>query len=305
MSKLLKLSSLMLVVALAVFLFTACGGKTPAAGPEGQAGGEQIQNSDQSDQTGSKEIFTISAIGLEDPEIMVKNFKPLCDYLSEKINMEVRFKPAPTYENAVQWLRDGTIDMASLGPVTYVQAHDGFGGEAIVKALEGGEAFYESVIFVRKDSLISKLEDMKGKKMAFGDKDSCSSNLSPKYLYSKVGIFEKDFAEAKNITSQNDVIQAVISGEFHAGAVKAHVFDKHKNEGVGLKEIARKTEIPTFPYTIRPGMDAQVKEKLKNALLEVDEELAKTIEPKYTGFTDVSDEDYQWIREAMQMLGIK
>lgn len=308
MKKAVKLLSFILILSLAVFVFTACGASRTnedSSGPS-ESTEESSSETESTSTTSSEDTIKITAIGLEDPAKMIENFNPLCEYLTQKIGKKVEFIPSANYEKAVEGLKDGTIDMASLGPVTYVQAHDGFGAEPIVKSLENGKASYESVIFVRKDSKISKVEDLKGKKVAFGDKDSMSSNCAPKYLMYNKGIKESDLAEAKNMTSQDDVITGVLNGDYDAGVAKSNVFDKNKDKGVGFKEIGRQGNIPTFPYTVRPGLDSKVKEDLKKALLELkDEKILKSIESKYTGFTEVSDEDYAWVRDAMNKLGIK
>ncbi len=306
MKKAVKLLSFILILSLAVFVFTACGASRTNEDSSGSSESteENSSETESTPATKSEDTIKISAIGLEDPAKMIENFKPLCDYLTSKIGKKVEFIPAATYEKAVEGLKDGTVDMAHLGPVTYVQAHDGFGAEALVKALEKGKTEYSSVIFTKKDSPITSVEQLKGKKVAFGDKDSMSSNCGPKYFMYNKGIKESDLAEAKNHTSQNDVIFAVLNGDFDAGTIKDGVFDKNKDKDI--KEIGRQEHIPTFAMTARTGLDAKVKDDLKKALLELkDTEILKAVDKNYSGFTEVSDEDYAWVRDAMNKLGIK
>ena len=303
MKKVLKLVSLILVLSLTIFAFAACGAKPTV---EKDVGSEEPVQDSRSDKEvkSSDEVIKISAIGLEDPITMVKNFDPLCKYLSNEIGKEVKFVPSATYEDAVNKLKDGSIDMAHLGPVTYVQAHDGFGGEPLVKALEGGETEYSSVIFVRNDSSIKDVTELKGKKVAFGDKDSMSSNCAPKYFMFNKGVKESDLAAAVNHTSQDTVISNVLSKDFDAGTVKESIFEKNKDKGIRI--IGKQEHIPTFPMTVRKEVDSKVKEDLKKALLKLtDTEILKAVDKKYTGFTEGSDADYAWVRDAMNKLGIK
>lgn len=303
MKKLAKLLSLLLVLSLALFSFSACGEeKSKKSSKSSKTSSEK---SDRTNDADSKDTIKISAIGLEDPVKMVENFAPLCKYLKDEIGKDVEFVPVASYEKAVEGLENGTIDMAHLGPVTYVQAHDRFGAEALVKAIENGKTEYSSVIFVRNDSKITSVAELKGKKVAFGDKDSMSSNCAPKYFMYNKNVKESDLAEAKNFTSQDEVISQVIGKSFDAGTVKDSIFEKNKEEK-GLKEIGRQDKIPTFAMTVRSGLDQEVKEKLKQALLKLkDTGTLSAVDKKYTGFTNVSDDDYAWVREAMEKLNIK
>ena len=297
MRKALKFLGVTLTICLLTLTFVACGAN--------KSEDNLPTNETQVNKTPVKEeIIKISAIGLEDPVTMVKNFEPLCVYLSKEIGKKVEFVPSSSYEKAVEGLEKGTIDIAHLGPVTYVQAHDKFNAEPLVKAVESGKTEYSSVIFVRDDSTIKDVTELKGKKMAFGDKDSMSSNCAPKYFMYNAGVMESDLAEARNFTSQDDVISQVLNKNFDAGTIKESIFEKNKDKGI--KVIGTQENIPTFAITARAGLDAKLKEDLNNALLKLtDVEILKAVDKKYTGFTSVSDDDYTWVRDAMAKLNIK
>ena len=297
MKKAVKLVSLFLILTMAMFVFVACGPKSSEESSTGSSTESQPE-------TKAEDIIKISAIGLQDPVKMVEQFTPFSQYLSKEIGKKVEFVPCADYAKVVEGLKNGTIDMAHLGPVTYVQAHDGFGGEALVKGIEKGKFEYSSVIFVRGDSPIKSVKELKGKKVAFGDKDSMSSNCGPKYFMFNNGVKVEDLAEAKNFTSQDEVVSQVVNKDYDAGTVKDSIFEKNKDKN--LKEIGRQTNIPTFSMTVRPGLDAKVKEDLKKAMLKLtDTEILKGVDGKYTGFTEGKDSDYAWVREAMNKLGIK
>ncbi|OGO83792.1 MAG: hypothetical protein A2Y18_03195 [Clostridiales bacterium GWD2_32_19] len=301
MRKILNLLGVTLSICFVVLMLVGCGGKSSEEKPVDD---ENVTQTSTNETPVTEETIKITAIGLEDPVTMVKNFAPLCDYLSKEIGKKVEFIPSSDYEKAVQGLEQGTVDIAHLGPVTYVQAHDKFKAEALVKAIEGKDTEYSSVIFVRDDSAVKDVKGLMGKKVAFGDKDSMSSNCAPKYLMYNEGVKESDLAEAKNFTSQDEVISQVLNKNYDAGAVKESIFEKNKDKGI--KILGKQEHIPTFAITAREGLDAKLKEDIKNALLKLkDVEILKAVDKKYTGFTSVTDEDYAWVREAMVKLDIK
>ncbi len=91
------------------------------------------------------------------------------------------FAPAD-YNGVIQGLLGGTLDMAWLGAsgyaAVYLQDPEAVTPVLVKTNLDGSYA-YHSIGFARKDSGITSLEDLKGKKFGFGDPNSTSGYLIP------------------------------------------------------------------------------------------------------------------------------
>src|SRR5262249_25243562 len=67
-------------------------------------------------------VLRVSAIPDEAPTELLRKFKPLGEYLSKKIGMEVKFVPVTDYAATVEGLAGKHLDLVWYGGFTFVQA---------------------------------------------------------------------------------------------------------------------------------------------------------------------------------------
>lgn len=240
----------------------------------------------------------------DNPRIAYEKYQPLMDHLSENSSYRYELVLKKTYEDTVNALGEGDIDVALLGPLTYLEAHADFGAIAILKGItEKGEAFDRSVIITQEESRIEKLSDLKGKAFAFASVKSTSGNLIPRYLLADSGIHLSELGEYKNFNYHDSVVKWILRGRYDAGAVRKAVADKYA--AMGLRVIADSEPIPTAPVVIGPETPYVVVESLKADLLNLSKtvkgkEVLKKLDPGFRGgFVDARDSDYERIRKMI------
>ena len=137
---------------------------------------------------GLAETLTIGLIPSEDPRVMSTEYKPLIDYLANALGMEVKPFVATDYNGVIEALRSKKLDVAMLGPFSYVLATTVADVEAFAIP-ETGKAgvSYHAVIIARKDRGFRSLSDLKGRNFAFVDPSSTSGHLFPKAALVKLG----------------------------------------------------------------------------------------------------------------------
>lgn len=259
--------------------------------------------------TSEKErVVRIGVISRYNPRIMYQNYQPIMDYLSESTPYKFELKLGRTYTDTLNFLAEGKVDVASLGAVTYLEAHKKFGAVPILRPLSGeGGAFYRSITIVRKDSKIKQLKDLKGKSFAFASIKSTSGNLFPRYYLAKTGIHLKDLKQYINLAHHDSVARAVLKGEFDAGAVKDVVAYKYKPKG--LRFIFYSDPIPGVPIVVRKDTSPEVVKWIKKALLAIDpndpkaKEILESWDPEFkNGFAEADDTDYEIVREMFNKI---
>lgn len=127
-------------------------------------------------------VVTIGATVTENQQATDARFKPLADYFKEKFGVEMRVQQASDFAAVVQALTAGHIQLARLGGSSYAAGYiDSNGGiePVAVPAELDGSLGYHSVLIVRSDSPYQKLEDLKGKSLAWADPNSTSGYLVP------------------------------------------------------------------------------------------------------------------------------
>ncbi len=252
------------------------------------------------------DVVRISAIGIVNADELIKGFTPFMNYLNQKTGKKFEFVYCENYDKVIEGFEKDTIDFASLGPVTYVTMRDQkkMAVEPLVRPLESGKDSYTSIVFVKKDSPIQSMSELRGKKMAFGDRLSTAANLFPRYIIYNSGAAEDTWAGSQQLGSQDNIFKGVLSGDFDAGASKSTVYKKNNTDGK-FRQIGESDKISTFAYTARSDMDPQLKEAIKQALLELkDPEILTKIEKPFTGFIEAKDEDYNSVRDVLKLVSI-
>ena len=127
--------------------------------------------------------FRIGLIGGENEADRLRNFQCLVDQLPAVLGVEkVSLFPAADYDGTIQGLLGGTLDYAELGASGYAKIYleNKDAVEPILTTVQtDGSTGYYSIMVAKKDSGITKLDDIKGKKLGFADPDSTSGYLIP------------------------------------------------------------------------------------------------------------------------------
>lgn len=259
-------------------------------------------------QAAEKPLVYFGIIPRYNPMVMYRSYQPLMDYLSETTPYRFELKLSKDYTEAVRLLRDGITPIASLGDVTFAEARKGFGAVPILKPLnDKGLPFYRSIVIVREDSPLKRLEDLRNHTFAFSNPHSTSGNLIPRYLLYNQGITLFDLKSFVNLESHDAVAKDVLKGKVDAGAVKDVVAERYRPHG--LRFLAESEPIPAVPLVVRKNAPPELVAAVKKALLAIDKddpamrERLKGWDPEFSnGFVVASEADYQPIYRMIESI---
>jgi methyl-accepting chemotaxis protein len=247
----------------------------------------------------------LGVIPLESPAAMHQRFQPLTEYLRQSLGQQVELVVGLDFVQTIKDFEDGVTDLAFLTPTTYIDAHERTGAVLLVKALRKGLPFTHSVIVARSGSGIDRLEDIRGKRFAFGDRMSTSSYLIPRSMLAEAGIRLEDLKDHAFLGHHDDVARAVLAGEYDAGGLMESTAGKFVEQG--LQVLKTSVEIPEFNICVSKGLDAGMSESIKKALTALDRrnaghaQVLTAIDQDYTGFVSAEDGDYDGVRRLMHM----
>lgn len=252
-----------------------------------------------------RQTIYFGVIPRDNPRIMYERYQPLLDYLSEKTFHKYELALKKNYAETVNAIGSGEINIAILGPLTYLEAHAKYGAICILKPKGAdGHATYKSVIITKKDSGISKISELKGKTVAFAASKSTSGNLIPRYLLANSGVHLNDLRQYVNFDYHDSVVKAILKGQYDAGSVRDSVARKYMK--LGIETIAESEAIPTGPLVAGPKTPLPVIEDIKKALLELNPDnsshrniLKRLDDDLKNGFIEATDNDYIHIREKI------
>ena len=245
------------------------------------------------------------------------NAKPMADYLSKKLGMPVETFTSTQYTGLIEAMASGKVDIGSLPPLAYVLAKDQNAADVMLKTVRKGSITYHSMFVTRADSGIKKIEDAKGKRIAFVDPTSTSGYLFPAaYLKSK-GINPTNdsfFSRSIFAGAHDSAIKAVYSGDVDVAAVYDDARDKvvkvpaYKDVMTKVVKIGDAGEIPNDTLSVRSSLDPALVAKIKAALIEYAHtpDGKKVLDDTY-GVDDVVpalDADYDPVRQVAKAMDV-
>ncbi len=254
--------------------------------------------------TNAEESLTLGVHPYLPATELVKRFAPLANYLSKKIGQPVTVRVAGNYQEHIDRIGKNKVDIAYMGPASYVKMVDVYGKKPLLARLEiNGNPSFQGVIIVRKESTLHTLTDLTGKRFAFGDPDSTMSHLVPRFMLWKAGVDVDKLASYKFLKNHYNVALGVLVGDYDAGAVKEEVFYKYEKRG--LKMLAMTPEISEHVFVASNTLPSQKVHALREALyhLKDDKEgkvIMFSIKNSMTGMVPANDEDYDNLRIILQ-----
>lgn len=234
-----------------------------------------------------------------DPEITIRLFTPLAQYLQQQLARTVRLETAPDFKVFQQRLATRHYDLVHFNQYHYIKAHAAYGYDVLARNEEFGEAVIRGAIYVRRDSGIRRIEDLRGKRVLFGGgKDAMMSYLVPRYLLLNGGLKRGDYQELFAVTPPNAVL-ATYLGLADAGCagevVRRLPIVKERIDVNQLRMIAVSDPLPHLPWAVKKDMSSELRNRLRKLLLALkDSEHGRAVLDKahLTGFQPAVDADY-------------
>jgi phosphonate transport system substrate-binding protein len=249
-------------------------------------------------------------IGLFQPD-KEKNdatYRPLADYLAKRLGKKIVLRTVDTWEGLAKSLASGETDLALMGPWGYVLANNESGAQAVATILYEGRPEYFAIIVTHPRSGINRIEDLKGRSFAFGDKGSTSGYLIPLHELMKRGIPDPEKHFGRTLYTRHQAIEAQVTrGELDAGADYNRNRDAMIADGLikagDSRIIWTSAPLPNDAFAVSAALakDKAFVEILQRALEEVGKELESNpqlLPARYTGFVKRDNAFYAPIREA-------
>jgi phosphonate transport system substrate-binding protein len=234
--------------------------------------------------------------------------------LGKLVGIPIRVTVASDYAAVVEALRNRTADLAFVHPAGYVLANREAKAMIVAKDQWHGNTSYTSRIYVRKESGLKTLEDLRGKTIAFVDPSSTSGYVYPMVMLIQKGLvrnkdpktFFKDFVYSG---SHDAGLQALLNGHVDAFASFDQAREQYLKDPAQREKliwVAESAPIPEGGICARDGLDPDVVAKVRAALLSMKgPTYAPILKALYDidGFEPADDREYEPVRAAMDLLG--
>ena len=222
------------------------------------------------------------------PKSVAEHFRPLVEYTARKLaptgEIKSTVRVAADTAQFIELLEEGQIDFYLESPFpTYLINRTGT-GKLLLRRWKSGMTEYRGVIFTSKASRITRLEDLRGKLIAFEDPGSTSGYFLPKLL-----LFEKRFqvAEKPDLSakvlggeigyilagSEKNVVKLVLEEKVAAGAISNDDYASlDETSRARLSILVESRSVPRHLVSVRRNLPEAVIKRLKEILLSMDQD---------------------------------
>lgn len=244
----------------------------------------------------------------------VERYRYLADYLSNQIGVKVKLTIMSRYGEVIKRFKTLKLDGAFLTSYTATLGIKELHLVPLANPVNlNGESTAHGYIFVRKDSGIRGMRDMKGGSVVFVDPATMEGYLFPMSFFQQHGVkdINKFFSRYYFSGSNESAIFAVLDGRADIGAAKNTSYDNMVTNDPSIEQelevIARSPKVPEITLCVKSAIGQDLRERLRTVLLQMDKTPAgmKVLQQfKAKSFVKSSKDDFIIIEEmARKALG--
>ena len=247
-------------------------------------------------------------------DLQQRDFAPLIRLLGEGLGLPVQLVPTSSYAGAIDAVVSGGVDLAMLGPASYLQARQrdpGIEAFATPTLAQGhfttAGPYYQALLVVRADREFQALDDLRGTRVALSDPSSTSGSVIPQREFPAVvgrplGEF---FAGQLYVGTHDRALDALLDGKVAAAFVSSQRADDYLLRGListrSLRVLWRSQPIPNDALVFSSALCQPLRQHIRALLLEDSPLLAAFLQAQQaSALAPVDPAAYQALERALR-----
>lgn len=221
-----------------------------------------------------------------DPDSLIPETQPVADYLGANLKQaginKGEVEIAPDLETVAEWMTAGKVNLYfdSVYPVMFVMKQSK--ATPILRRWKDGVAEYSTYFVARRDSGLSRVEDLQGKMIALEEPSSSSGFMFPMVYLLETGLNPVEKAEANHAVPDNEIgyvfsgepentVKWILEDKVSAGAIESETWAELSDEDrKQLSIIAKTDKFPRHVVLAGPNLKPEQIEALKVELMGMD-----------------------------------
>ena len=233
------------------------------------------------------------------PKTTYRMFTPLARYLSDQLGTLVSLETTRDFPSFWENVQNQRYDLVHFNQYHYVVANKHYGYKAVAMNEENGLSTIASTITVRKDSDITSVEQLKGKKIIFGGgKRAMQSHIVAKWLLKKHGLDESEYVSTFARNPPNALL-SVFNGQVDAAGSGDAVLKMQEVERVmdisQLQILVKSEPMAHLPWAVSDKIEPELFATIQSALTNLSQSpkgLEVLESAELTNIVSASNEDY-------------
>jgi phosphonate transport system substrate-binding protein len=224
-------------------------------------------------------------------------YQPLATYLSERLGRPVVLVTSKDFDAFWQGVKAQRYDIVHYNQYHYI--HSAHAYRVIAHQQEFGRQSVAGALFVRADSGISDLKQLRGKTIIFGGgRDAMMSYIAPRYLLMQAGVSEAEFKTEFAVNPPNALL-ALYHGQADAAGGGDILIDlpavTNAIDAKQIKMLAATEPLLFLPWAVKRSMPVKLADEIQALLVGLgDNDIGRKVlqSAKVTGMGAATDKDY-------------
>jgi phosphonate transport system substrate-binding protein len=224
-------------------------------------------------------------------------YQPLATYLSERLGRPVVLVTSKDFDAFWQGVQAQRYDIVHYNQYHYI--HSAHTYRVIAHQQEFGRQAVAGALFVRADSGITDVKQLRGKTVIFGGgRDAMMSYIAPRYLLMRAGIGEGEFKTEFAVNPPNALL-ALYHRQADAAGGGDILIDlpavRNAIDAGQVKMLAATEPLLFLPWAVKRSMPAKLADEIQALLVGLgDNDIGRKVlqSAKVTGMGPAVDKDY-------------
>ncbi len=226
-----------------------------------------------------------------------KLFTPMADHLGEQLGRKISLITTRDFESFWKGVTERRYDIVHYNQYHYIRSAQSYQVIAYIEEL--GKSTIAGVLYVRKDSGITTLAQLRGRTVLFGGGDDAMiSYITNRYLLLQAGLKKNDYKSLFAVNPPNSIL-ALYRGQADAAGAGDGVLDLPMiRNAINTDEIATlaaSAPLLQLPVAVKRAMPAKLRASIQSALLNLkNSETGRQVlkSAALTGMGKAEDKDY-------------
>jgi phosphonate transport system substrate-binding protein len=226
-----------------------------------------------------------------------KLFTPLADYLGERLGRKVKLVTSKNFDSFWKAVAEEQYDIVHYNQYQYIRSAKSY--KVIAHTQEFGKDAVAGALFVRNDSGITDVAQLRGRTIMFGGgKDAMLAYIAPRYLLMQAGLKEGDFNTQIAVNPQNALVALYYKQADAAGGGEIVLDQPVIRNAINAKEIrilATTEPLLFLPWAVKRTTPARLADSIQSILLDLkNSEAGRQVlkSAMMTGMGKAADRDY-------------
>lgn len=234
-------------------------------------------------------------------------YAPLADHLSEKLGRKVGLVTSKDFQSFWLGIEEQRYDIVQYNQFHYIRSAKTY--RVIAHNKEFGKSTLAGVLYVRKDSGITGLAQLRGRTVLFGGgEDAMMGYIAPVYMLLQAGLKKEEFTSRFAVNPLNSVIGVYHKQADAAGSGDGAVEQPALKNAINTDELtvlAASEQLLHLPWAVKRATPAKLRESIQSALVDLENsEAGKKVlaSAVLTGIGKAEDKDYDPHRRMVRVV---